>query len=137
MIEALIRAYAETEEYYSYLKEKRQGVTYLKSRRPDQIVISKGKPGDPTAKIAISIVELEERIKMVEKDMREKEKQMQNGLKEIGDPVLQKIAYYHFYKEYSFGQTARFLGMKVSAVKMRWKRFHDREVLGMRPAGDP
>ena len=57
----------------------------------------------------------------------EAEKAMKQELLAAGNGNLRKIAIYHFYYDWSWADIARKLGMKVSTVKMRWKRFHEKE----------
>ena len=61
-------------------------------------------------------------------------------LLKIADVTVREMVFLHFYKGLSWSNVGKRIGMKTSAVKMRWKRFRDKAALQLledRPLEDP
>jgi len=101
-------------------------MTYL-SGCPFHAQKSAGGQSDPTAARAMSREELENRIAAEKKDEAEAKQIMEQALQALDNGNLRKIAIYHFFNGWGWAEIAQRLGMKVSTVKMQWKRFREKE----------
>lgn len=130
MVENLIREYKRAYSIRIMFEEKLQEMTYL-SGCSYHVQKSSGGRSDPTAARTMSREELENRIAAAKKDEAEAKQAMEQALQTLDNGNLRKIAIYHFYNGWGWAEIARRLGMKVSTVKMQWKRFREKEKIAV------
>ena len=78
MVEEQIRAYLKAKELFCFLQEQKAEAAYLKSRKLSLAGSCGRRPGDPTAKVAINMLELDEKLNRVGTDMLEMKKQLED-----------------------------------------------------------
>ena len=83
---------------------------------------SKGSYSDPTAKAVIKKEMLENRVRAAETCCKH-----ERELLEIGDETTAKLLLDRYYYELKWEEAAARNGLKVSAAKMRVKRYQDSE----------
>ena len=88
---------------------------------------SKGSYSDPTAKAVIKKEMLENRVRAAETCCKHERELLERMLQEIGDETTAKLLLDRYYYELKWEEAAARNGLKVSAAKMRVKRYQDSE----------
>lgn len=70
----------------------------------------------------------EERLKRRRTEAEEKREQIEDFIDMLHDSQLKQIIHYHYIKGYSWVKTAGMVNNKESAVKMRVKRYFDKNL---------
>ena len=87
----------------------------------------RGSYSDPTAKTVMKKEMLEARVRSAETCCKQEQEVLSNMLVAIGDETTAKLLLDRYYYELRWEEAAARNGLKVSAAKMRVKRYQDSE----------
>ena len=126
MIEMKINDYRKARSNRIRIEEKLKEITVL-PRHAFEVHVSRGSISDPTASRVSLRLDTEKQLNLA-RQLEQKTKQgMNRVLSAIQDDTLRQIIILHFYDGLSWAAISRKMQMKESTVKMRWKRFHEKE----------
>ena len=128
MLEEKILEYKRAHAIRVMLEERQEEMTYLADYSPESHTGGSG-ISDPTAVLAMKRKGITDRIAAALETEDQAKEVMETALTRINDDTIRRMALYHFYEGHSWSKTAVKLGMKTSAVKMRWKRFREKEAM--------
>ena len=124
-IEKVIKEYKIAETARQLAEADHEDPTYLPghgliySSRTNQI-------SKPTENLALKHQNADKDLLMARANERKAREAVDAEMQKIEDVTVREMVFLHFYKGLSWSSVGKRIGMKTSAVKMRWKRFRDK-----------
>ena len=130
MIVSQIRKVKGAEERLKMAKADLASLSFGCQSHPFCYSGNRGSDSDPTAKAVMKKEMLEARARLAETCCKQEQEVLSNMLLAIGDETIAKLLLDRYYYELKWEEVAERNGLKVSAAKMRVKRYHDTEGRG-------
>ncbi len=127
MIVSQIRKVKGAEERLKMAKADLASLSFGCQSHPFCYSGNRGSDSDPTAKAVMKKEMLEARARLAETCCKQEQEVLSNMLLAIGDETIAKLLLDRYYYELKWEEVAERNGLKVSAAKMRVKRYHDTE----------
>ena len=127
-IEKAIKEYKLAETIRQLAESSHEDPTYLPghglvySSRTNRI-------SKPTENLALMHQKVDEDLLVARANEMKSREALDLEMQKIADVTVREMVFLHFYKGLSWSNVGRRIGMKTSAVKMRWKRFRDKSEL--------
>ena len=127
MIVSQIRKVKGAEERLKMAKADLASLSFGCQSHPFCYSGSRGSYSDPTAKAVMKKEMLEARVRSAEICCKQEQEVLSDMLLAIGDETTAKLLLDRYYYELKWEEVAARNRLKVSAAKMRVKRYHDTE----------